>query len=55
MHNTLCKSLVAHHKNTARQKGIALESMIYLTIRLRARDFYEVIVDDGEARIRDQT
>ena len=24
---------------------------IYLTIRLRARDFYEVIVDEGEARI----
>ncbi len=23
----------------------------YLTIRLRARDFYEVIVDEGEARI----
>ncbi len=25
--------------------------MKYLTIRLRARDFYEVIVDEGEARI----
>ena len=24
---------------------------IYLTIRLRAWDFYEVIVDEGEARI----
>ncbi len=24
---------------------------IYLTIRLRARDFHEVIVDEGEARI----
>ncbi len=24
---------------------------VYLTIRLRARDFYEVIVDEGEARI----
>ena len=24
---------------------------LYLTIRLRARDFYEVIVDEGEARI----
>ena len=24
---------------------------IYLTIRLRARDFYEVIVDEGESRI----
>ncbi len=23
----------------------------YLTIRLRARDFYEVIVDEGKARI----
>ncbi len=23
----------------------------YLTIRLRARDFYEVIIDEGEARI----
>ena len=23
----------------------------YLTIRLRARDFYEMIVDEGEARI----
>ena len=23
----------------------------YLTIRLRARDFYEVIVDESEARI----
>ena len=23
----------------------------YLTIRLRARDFYAVIVDEGEARI----
>ncbi len=23
-----------------------------LTIRLRARDFYEVIVDEGEARIK---
>ena len=24
---------------------------VYLTIRLRAWDFYEVIVDEGEARI----
>ena len=24
---------------------------VYLTIRLRARDFYEVIVDEGEAQI----
>ena len=24
---------------------------LYLTIRLRARDFYAVIVDEGEARI----
>jgi hypothetical protein len=24
---------------------------IYLTIRLRTRDFYEMIVDEGEARI----
>ena len=24
--------------------------MLYLTIRLRARDFYAVIVDEGEAR-----
>ena len=27
------------------------ETTLYLTIRLRARNFYEVIVDDGEARI----
>ncbi len=27
------------------------ELFFYLTIRLRARDFYEVIVDEGEARI----
>ena len=27
---------------------------IYLTIRLRARDFYAVIVDEGEARINYQ-
>ena len=27
------------------------DNFIYLTIRLRARDFYEVIVDEGEARI----
>ena len=26
-------------------------SVHYLTIRLRARDFYAVIVDEGEARI----
>ncbi len=26
-------------------------SGLYLTIRLRARDIYEVIVDEGEARI----
>ena len=26
-------------------------SNFYLTIRLRARDFYAVIVDEGEARI----
>ena len=25
--------------------------ILYLTIRLRARDFYAVIVDEGEARI----
>ena len=25
--------------------------MVYLTIRLRVWDFYEVIVDEGEARI----
>ena len=25
--------------------------LFYLTIRLRARDFYSVIVDEGEARI----
>ena len=25
--------------------------LYYLTIRLRARDFYAVIVDEGEARI----
>ncbi len=25
--------------------------IFYLTIRLRARDFYEVIVDEGEARV----
>ena len=25
--------------------------LFYLTIRLRARDFYAVIVDEGEARI----
>ncbi len=27
------------------------EEFYYLTIRLRARDFHEVIVDEGEARI----
>ena len=27
------------------------QKLIYLTIRLRARDLYEVIVDEGEARI----
>jgi hypothetical protein len=26
-------------------------TVYYLTIRLRARDFYEVIIDEGEARI----
>ena len=26
-------------------------TIVYLTIRLRARDFYAVIVDEGEARI----
>ena len=33
--------------------GVAycLKKAVYLTIRLRARDFYEVIVDEGEARI----
>ena len=30
------------------QDGVAMD---YLTIRLRARDFYAVIVDEGEARI----
>ena len=29
----------------------ATEKRFYLTIRLRARDFYAVIVDEGEARI----
>ena len=28
-----------------------LPNHVYLTIRLRARDFYAVIVDEGEARI----
>ncbi len=37
--------------------GTVLERTIheaYLTIRLRARNFYEVIVDEGEARINYQ-
>ena len=29
----------------------AFSYLVYLAIRLRARDFYEVIVDEGEARI----
>ena len=29
-------------------------AIIHLTIRLRARDFYAVIVDEGEARIKYQ-
>ena len=33
------------------QKQINLTTPFYLTIRLRARDFYAVIVDEGEARI----
>ncbi len=28
-----------------------LTNIVYLTIRLQARDFYEMIVDEGEARI----
>ncbi len=28
-----------------------LQACIFKTIRLRARDFYEVIVDEGEDRI----
>ena len=31
--------------------NIMVITMYYLTIRLRARDFYEVIVDEGKARI----
>ena len=30
---------------------ITLNNCFFLTIRLRARDFYAVIVDEGEARI----
>ena len=32
-------------------QSAGLFSNIYLTLRLRARDFYAVIVDEGEARI----
>ncbi len=32
-------------------RRLTLYIYIYLTIRLRARDFYEVIVGEGEARI----
>ena len=33
------------------RKILVLLLALYLTIRLRARDFYAVIVDEGEARI----
>ena len=32
-------------------KEVKIQWWIYSTIRLRARDFYEVIVDEGEGRI----
>ena len=31
--------------------GLKLPTIYILTIRLRARDFYEVIVNEGEAQI----
>ena len=36
---------------TVYQHLVVLMLKVYLTIRLRARDFYAVIVDEGEARI----
>ena len=33
------------------ESSVFLWAKFYLTIRLRARDFYAVIVDEGEARI----
>ena len=40
-----------HHVVLLSQFFLLLLLLFYLTIRLRARDFYEVIVDEGEARI----
>ena len=47
------------HSTVYYRKGIQNFAVLYLskclTIRLRARDFYEVIVDEGEARIKGES
>ena len=40
-----------HLRYRKKQDKIQEIYRLYLTIRLRAWDFYEVIVDEGEARI----
>ena len=38
-----------HHRNAVKEK-MAFHELLYLIIRLRARDFYDVIVDEGKFR-----
>ena len=44
-------SAVMLNKQFTKSCNVGMLEFIYSTIRLRARDFYKAIVDEGEARI----